>query len=81
MVEVRNLAVRPGGYEFNISGSPKEFKRALERIKEIPHGDGRIFDSEAKRWFVAERYREKLTSIFNNFEATLDAIESQEVLF
>jgi hypothetical protein len=81
MAEVKDLVIRPGGYEFRISGSPHAFKRALEKIKEIPHGDGRIYDAELRVWFVSDRWREKLASIFTNFEAAVEAIECQGILF
>jgi len=78
---IRDLAIRPGGFEFKIGGTPGEFRKALEKIKLIPHGTERVYYPETKTWFVTHKWREKLADIFSNFEKAVEAVESQGTLF
>jgi len=70
-------------YEFRISAAPGDFERTIAKLKQfVPHEDGsRVYDPERKRWAVREKYADVLARIFENFQATRDALESQAALF
>jgi len=87
MARVVNLVKLHDGkeewYEFQISAGPGDFERALGKLKElVPYGDGsRVWDQERKRWTVRATCAGLLETIFANWEAALDACESQMRMF
>ena len=52
-----------------------------EELKQLIPAEDRGWSPEIKRWFVKVEHRAVLAKLFLNFEAALEALENQPVLF